>query len=161
MSFCADDIAASQPGVAESPLNPVTPLSPGTVSRGSGRVTGVVSAIPGRELVAVDLVYYSMEPGDTEPDPIDVFSCSRQRRDEILAEQPPPAGVVYVWSNLEYHAYASAEDADRLLGPAWMAANDFAQSVYEKTDIDDDVFDFTWVPRSVLIAVCRRLNEGG
>lgn len=23
------------------------------------------------------------------------------------------------------------------------------------------MFDFTWVPRSVLIAVCRRLNDGG
>ena len=102
-------------------------------------VTGVVSAISGRELVAVDLVYYSMEPGDTEPDPIDVFGCSRRRRDEILTEQPPPARVVYVWSNPEFDAYASAEDADPLLGPAWMAANDFAQSVYAEIDIEDDI----------------------
>ena len=113
-----------------------------------------------------------MERGDTEPDPIDVFGCSRQRRDEILAEQPPPgagsgigdsgtAGLVYVWSNLEFDTYASAEDADRLLGPAWMAANEFAQSLYEQIDIEDDQFDFTWVARSVLIAVCRRLNEVG
>ena len=124
-------------------------------------VTRVVSTIPGHELVAVDLVYYAMEPGDTEPDPIDVFGCSRPRRDEILAEQPPPAGLVYVWSNLEYDAYASAEDTDRLLGPAWMAANDFAQALYEQVDIEDDMFDFTWAARSVLIAVCRCLNEGG
>jgi hypothetical protein len=69
--------------------------------------------------------------------------------------------VVYVWSNLEFDTYASAEDADRLLRTVWMTANDFAPSVYEQVDIEDDMFDFTWVPRSVFIAVCRRLNEGG
>lgn len=53
-------------------------------------VTGVVATIPGQELVAVDLVYHSMQPGDDEPDPIDVFGCSRRRRDEILGEEPPP-----------------------------------------------------------------------
>jgi hypothetical protein len=89
----------------------------------------VIASIPGQDLVAVDLVYHGMDEGDAEPTPLDVMACSRDRRHQILREQPAPAGLVYIWSNLEFDAYAEPEVSDRLLGPAWQEVNELAHGL--------------------------------
>jgi hypothetical protein len=74
---------------------------------------------------------------------------------------PPPEGLVSVWSNLEFDTYLPGDVQDRELAAAWIDVNAFAQSVYETTDIGSSEFDDAQVPRTVLAAVCRILNDGG
>lgn len=123
-------------------------------------LTRMVATIPGQDLVAVVVVYHSMYVGDEEPDSLEVYGCSRRGREEIVKRQALPEGLVYVWSNLEFDVPAPMAGYPDLAA-AWREVNDFAQVAYESIDPDDDEFDETWVPRSVLIAVCQRLNEGG
>jgi hypothetical protein len=122
-------------------------------------LVGVIEGLRGHDLVAVDVVYHAMHEADLVPTPVEIAACSRECRDRILHEQPAPAGLVYVWSNLEFDVYAEHETADRLLAPAWQRVNDFAQHRYATYGRDEDE-DGTEVPRAVLIAVCRGFNDG-
>jgi hypothetical protein len=129
------------------------------IGRVTAAVVSVIASIPGEDLVAVDLVYHSMYEGDADPTPVDVMACSRERRRQILRQQPVPGGLVYIWSNLEFDAYAEPEISDWLLGPAWQEVQELAEDLHANRGRDDDD-DGTDVPRAVLIAVCRGLNEG-
>jgi hypothetical protein len=130
------------------------------VDRVAAGVTRAIRTIAASDLVAVDLVYSGFDPDDHTPSDVDICACTRARREEILADQPPPAGVVYIWSNLEFDAYVEIEEYERHLATPWHEVFRYAETFKGEIDQRPDELDDTWVPRSVLIAACRRLNAG-